>query len=83
MDFTKTGKFATHEEMEKINIGLERAPINPGLFCGSAKLLKFEKEYAKWVRDVQKLCHGIALKHGLPDLDGRYYGISGSEFISP
>ena len=62
---TNTGVFATREEIEELK-DILNTPV----------MMIFEPR-----RDARNVCHEMALKHGLPEIQG-YYGIRGSgEFV--
>lgn len=61
----KTGEFATAEEMAELHF-IINTPV----------MMIFEPR-----PNIQKVCHAMALKHGLPEIQG-YYGITYSgEFV--
>lgn len=77
---TTTGIFAPKEDIEKLQ-SLIRKGWQPGqvmivFSCGEG----IRKDQA--TVDAKKICHQLALDHGLPEIEG-YYGMTNDgEFVS-
>ena len=75
-----TGVFATKEELEQL-LRLANQGWRPGErmfgFSSAALIAKGHK-----TADAQVVCHELALKHGLPEIEGRYGITHDGEFVT-
>ena len=77
-----TGVFATPEETKRCSEAANHAAHTPVIAFSSRHALEEGGLSGQAWKSAKELCHGFALSHGLPEIEG-YYGITRhGEFVA-
>ena len=74
-----TGIYATESELNDLKTLAERGWRHGDVMIVSSILEGIEKDKA--TVDAEKVCHELALKHGLPEIEGHYGITNNGEFV--
>ncbi len=78
----RTAIFATKEEIEKCFKAADHAAHTPVIAFSSQHALEEGGLSGQAWKSAKELCHGFALSHGLPEIEG-YYGMTkDGEFVT-
>ena len=78
---TNTGVFATKEELALVKEKAERACTTPVMALSLADGLA-GRDFASLAHmNAMQTCHALALKHGLPEIEGFYGMDNDGEFV--
>lgn len=76
-----TGVFATKEEIKKAFKLATQASNTPVIAFSSAHAMRGGLSEDNW-RSAKEYCHAMALKHGLPEIEGFYGMKKDGEFVT-